>query len=177
MVFYILGPKLLFETTEISTHPNSTQQESNYIYLYTTKFGTSIKIRLNRKFESTEFETMRVNCTFVQNNNCEMHQQHTIHFSRSAIHQTRHQSLFPVCPACIENTSLVLIMICDQLNPQMQYQYNPLTATRKIKLNISTVCMQKQASAITKSCYFQIRNIGHIRSYITEDVCITLVRL
>jgi hypothetical protein len=66
MAFYISGPKLLFETTEISTHPNSTQQESNYIYLYTTKFGTSIKIRLNRKFESTEFETMRVNCTFKQ---------------------------------------------------------------------------------------------------------------
>jgi hypothetical protein len=64
MAFYISGPKLLFETTEISTHPNSTQQESNFIYLYTTKFGTSIKIRLNRKFESTEFETMRVNCTF-----------------------------------------------------------------------------------------------------------------
>ena len=62
MAFYISGPKLLFETTEISTHPNSTQQESNCIYLYTTKFGTSIKIRLNRKFESTEFETMRVNC-------------------------------------------------------------------------------------------------------------------
>ena len=62
MAFYISGPKLLFETTEISTHPNSTQQESNYICLYTTKFGTSIKIRLNRKFESTEFETMRVNC-------------------------------------------------------------------------------------------------------------------
>ena len=64
MAFYISGPKLLFETTEISTHPNSTQQESNYIYLCTTKFGTSIKIRLNRKFESTEFETMRVNCTY-----------------------------------------------------------------------------------------------------------------
>jgi hypothetical protein len=64
MAFYILGPKLLFETTDISTHPNSTQQESNYIYLYTTKFGTSIKIRLNRKFESSEFETMRVNCTY-----------------------------------------------------------------------------------------------------------------
>ena len=65
MAFYISGPKLLFETTEISTHPNSTQHESNYIYLYTTKFGTSIKIRLNRKFESTEFETMRVNCMVV----------------------------------------------------------------------------------------------------------------
>ena len=52
-----------YDTTEISTRPNSTQQESNYIYLYTTKFGTSIKIRLNRKFESTEYETTRVNCT------------------------------------------------------------------------------------------------------------------
>ena len=62
MAFYNSGPKLLFETTEISTLPNSTQQESNYIYLYTTKFGTSIKIRLNRKFKSTEFKTMRVNC-------------------------------------------------------------------------------------------------------------------
>jgi hypothetical protein len=60
LAFYISGPKLLFETTVIST-----QQESNYIYLYTTKFGTSIKIRLNRKFESTEFETMRVNCILI----------------------------------------------------------------------------------------------------------------
>ena len=67
MAFYISGPKLLFETTEMSTHPNSTQQESNYIYLYTTKFRTSIKIRLNRKFESTEFETMRVNCIYNKN--------------------------------------------------------------------------------------------------------------
>ena len=57
MAFYISGPKLLFETTEISTHPNSTQQGSNYIYLYTTKFRTSIKIRLNRKFESTAVDS------------------------------------------------------------------------------------------------------------------------
>jgi hypothetical protein len=69
MAFYISGPKLLFETTEISIHPNSTQQEWNYIYLYTTKFGTSIKIWLNRKFESTEFETMRVNCIIETNKN------------------------------------------------------------------------------------------------------------
>ena len=54
MAFYISGPKLLFETTEISTRPNSTQQESNYIYLYTTKLRISIKnstqpeIRVNR---------------------------------------------------------------------------------------------------------------------------------
>ena len=64
MAFYISGPKLLFETTEISTHPNSTQQESNYVYLYTTKIGISIKIWLYRKFESTEFKTMRVNCIY-----------------------------------------------------------------------------------------------------------------
>jgi hypothetical protein len=43
-----VGSGFLHLGTEISTHPNSTQQESNYIYLYTTKFGTSIKIRLNR---------------------------------------------------------------------------------------------------------------------------------
>jgi hypothetical protein len=29
--------------------------------------------------------------------------------------------------------------------------------------------MQKQSNAITKSCYFQIRNIGRNRSYTTED--------
>ena len=38
-----------------------------------------------------------------------------------------------------------------------------------------TLCMQKQASAITKSCYFQIRNIERNRSYTTEDACKTLV--
>jgi hypothetical protein len=38
-----------------------------------------------------------------------------------------------------------------------------------------TLCMQKQASAITKSCYFQIRNIGRNRSCTTEDACKTLV--
>jgi hypothetical protein len=38
-----------------------------------------------------------------------------------------------------------------------------------------TLCMQKQASAITKSCYFQIRKIGRNRSYTTGDACKTLV--
>jgi hypothetical protein len=28
MAFYISGPKVLFETTEISTHPNSTQSNT-----------------------------------------------------------------------------------------------------------------------------------------------------
>jgi hypothetical protein len=37
------------------------------------------------------------------------------------------------------------------------------------------LCMQKQESAITKSYYFQTRNIGRIRSYTTEDACKKLV--
>ncbi|CAC5406528.1 unnamed protein product [Mytilus coruscus] len=32
-----------------------------------------------------------------------------------------------------------------------------------------TLSMEKQVNAVTKSCYFQIRNIGRIRQYITED--------
>jgi hypothetical protein len=43
------GPKLLFETTEISTHPNSTQQESNYIYLrYTQRSSGLSRIYLSK---------------------------------------------------------------------------------------------------------------------------------
>ena len=54
MAFYISGPKLLYETTEISTHPNSTQQESNYIYFWHNevrdfdKNSTQPEIRVNR---------------------------------------------------------------------------------------------------------------------------------
>ena len=38
-----------------------------------------------------------------------------------------------------------------------------------------TLSMAQQVSAIAKSCYHQIRNIGHIISYITENACKTLV--
>ena len=38
-----------------------------------------------------------------------------------------------------------------------------------------TLSMEQYASAITKSCFHQIRNIGRIRSYITVDACKTLV--
>ena len=31
--------------------------------------------------------------------------------------------------------------------------------------------MDKPSSAIAKSCYYQIRNIGQIRSYISDDAC------
>ena len=53
MAFYISGPKLLFETTEISTRPNLTQQESNYIYFIHNEFRdfdknlTQPEIRVN----------------------------------------------------------------------------------------------------------------------------------
>ena len=35
--------------------------------------------------------------------------------------------------------------------------------------------MDKQCNAVTRSCYFNIRNIGRIRPYISEDACKTLV--
>jgi hypothetical protein len=60
-------PPIKLTATIITEKSNSTQQKSNYIYLYTTKFGTSIKIWLNRKFESTQFETMRINCIYICN--------------------------------------------------------------------------------------------------------------
>ena len=38
-----------------------------------------------------------------------------------------------------------------------------------------TLSMEKQVNAVTKSCYYHIRNIGRIWQYITEDACKTLV--
>ena len=39
----------------------------------------------------------------------------------------------------------------------------------------SGLTMQAQVAQIAKSCYHQIRNIGQIRSSITDDACKTLV--
>ncbi|XP_071141874.1 uncharacterized protein [Mytilus edulis] len=38
-----------------------------------------------------------------------------------------------------------------------------------------TLSMEQQVTAVSKSCYDQIRTIGNIRSYITENACKTLV--
>jgi hypothetical protein len=38
-----------------------------------------------------------------------------------------------------------------------------------------TLNMEKQVSATSKSCFYQIRNIGRIRTYITDDAFKTLV--
>lgn len=38
-----------------------------------------------------------------------------------------------------------------------------------------TLSMTKQVSAVSKSCFHQIRNIGRIRQYITEDACRKLI--
>ena len=54
MAFYILGPKLLFETTEISTRPNSTRTGVKlYIFIHNEvrdfdKNSTQPEIRVNR---------------------------------------------------------------------------------------------------------------------------------
>ena len=38
----------------------------------------------------------------------------------------------------------------------------------------TSLTMERQVNAISKACYYQIRNIGHIRRYITLDACKTL---
>ena len=38
-----------------------------------------------------------------------------------------------------------------------------------------TISLEQEASAITRSCFHQIRNIGRIRSLISVDACRTLV--
>ena len=38
-----------------------------------------------------------------------------------------------------------------------------------------TLSMEQQVRAVTKSCFHQIRNIGKIRPFITENDCKTLV--
>jgi hypothetical protein len=38
-----------------------------------------------------------------------------------------------------------------------------------------TLIMEQQVRAVTKSCFHQIRNIGKIRPFITENDCKTLV--
>ena len=40
----------------------------------------------------------------------------------------------------------------------------------------SCLVMEKQISAVTKSCYYQLRLIGRIRCYITADACKSLVQ-
>ena len=40
-----------------------------------------------------------------------------------------------------------------------------------------TLTMEKQVSSFSKSCFLQIRKIGRIPSYITDDACKTLVNL
>ena len=39
----------------------------------------------------------------------------------------------------------------------------------------SALNMEKQVSAVSKTCFFHLRNIGRIRPFITEDACKTLV--
>ena len=40
----------------------------------------------------------------------------------------------------------------------------------------SGLTMEKQVNAISKSCFYHIRNIGKVRQYITNDACKILVQ-
>jgi len=40
----------------------------------------------------------------------------------------------------------------------------------------TSMTMERQVNAISKACYYQFRNTGHIMPYITLDACKTLAR-
>jgi hypothetical protein len=65
-------------------------------------------------------------------------------------------------------------------NLSMQLGNHTLNAATSVKnLGVtmdSSLSMDTHVSDICKSCFYQIRNIGHIRQYITTDACKTLVQ-
>ncbi|CAC5398575.1 unnamed protein product [Mytilus coruscus] len=62
---------------------------------------------------------------------------------------------------------------------RLEYSYGITGSALELSvLQLDPYCQiiqEKQVNAVTKSCYFQIRNIGRIRKYITEAACKTLV--
>ena len=67
----------------------------------------------------------------------------------------------------------------DLKNCHLTFKGNIITSPDCIKnLGIhfdKTLSMHQQVSSVSRSCFYQIRNIGRIRPYINEDACKTLV--
>jgi len=61
---------------------------------------------------------------------------------------------------------------------RLQVGNNTVSVTSSVKnLRVyfhTSLTMERQVNSISKVCYYQIRNIGHIRRYITLDACKTL---
>jgi len=61
---------------------------------------------------------------------------------------------------------------------ELQVDKNTVSVASSVKnLGVyfdTSLTMEKQVNAISKACYYQIRNIGYIRRYIILDACKTL---
>ena len=57
---------------------------------------------------------------------------------------------------------------------RLQVGKNTVSVASSVKNLDTSLTMERQVNAISKACYYQIRNIGQIRRYITLDACKTL---
>ena len=84
-----------------------------------------------------------------------------------------------------EKTQLVIINPKHQvrMNEQLRLQVGNNTVSvassvKNLRVYFDTfLTIERQVNAISKACYYQIRNIGHIRRYITLDACKTLAHV
>ena len=75
-------------------------------------------------------------------------------------------------------TELIFFNPKLQVGIRLQVGKNIVSAASSVK-NVgayfdTSLTTERQVNAISKACYYQIRNIGHIMQYITLDACKTL---
>jgi len=81
-----------------------------------------------------------------------------------------------------EKTNLIIFNPKHQvgMNEELQLHVDSNTVSvassvKNLGVHFDTsLTMERQVNAITKTCYYQIHNIGHIKRYITLDACKTL---
>jgi len=81
-----------------------------------------------------------------------------------------------------EKTEIIIFNPKHQvrINEELRLQADKSTVSVASSVKIlgvhfdTSLTMERQVNAIYKACYYQIRNIGHIRQYITLDACKTL---
>ena len=82
-----------------------------------------------------------------------------------------------------DKTELIVFRPKHQSKTTNDYQLhvgtNTVHASKSVKnLGVhfdTSLMMEKQVNAVSKSCFYQIRNVGCIRRYVTTDACKTLV--
>ncbi|KAK2141457.1 hypothetical protein LSH36_1095g00036 [Paralvinella palmiformis] len=115
---------------------------------------------------------------------------HFCHSTETALLRVHHDITM-----ALDNKYTTVLVLLD-LNTHMGYvmilstRFSPIVVTEPIADSVvnavhyvrnlsvyldSSLTMGKQVNAVSRACYYQIRNIGCIRQFITTDVCKTLV--